>query len=58
MNDAEQIAEFIRTRGIHRCPTVHNVPGGGEVNEEDILALRVYEQDKLSKRKKKSKTPP
>jgi hypothetical protein len=36
------VAEFIRTRGITRCPTACVLPTQGSVAEADRLALAAY----------------
>jgi hypothetical protein len=36
------VAEFMRKKGVTRCPTVCVVPTHGEVGEKDRAALREY----------------
>jgi hypothetical protein len=40
---AAAIAEFMRKKGITRCPTACVVPTHGNVNEADRVALRDYD---------------
>ena len=45
MSDAEYakaVAEFMKKKGVTRCPTVCAVPTRGSVNEADRAALRDY----------------
>jgi hypothetical protein len=39
---ANALAEFIRSKGVTRCPTVCVVPTHASVAEEDRAALRTY----------------
>jgi hypothetical protein len=40
---AAAVAEFMRKKGITRCPTACVVPTHGNVNEADRVALRNYD---------------
>jgi hypothetical protein len=48
-NDREAVAEFIRTKGITRCPTVCVLPTQGLVPAADRVALEGHavERDRL-----------
>ena len=39
---AKAVAEFMRKKGVTRCPTVCVVPTHASVNEDDRVALRNY----------------
>jgi hypothetical protein len=41
-NDSEAVAEFIRTKGITRCPTACLVPTQGLVAAADRVALEEH----------------
>jgi hypothetical protein len=41
-NDSEAVAEFIRTKGITRCPTACVLPTQGLVTAADRAALEEY----------------
>jgi hypothetical protein len=41
-DDNAAIAEFIRTRGVTRCPTACVLPTQGLVNAVDRVALKKY----------------
>jgi hypothetical protein len=41
-NDSEAVAEFIRTKGITRCPTACVLPTQGLVTAADRAAPRVF----------------
>jgi hypothetical protein len=49
------IAEFMRTKGITRCPTACAVPTHADVAENDRAALRDYNDAKEAARLEKSK---
>jgi hypothetical protein len=49
-NDYEAVAEFIRTKGITRCPTACLVPTQGLVPAADRLALEEHAVARDSKR--------
>jgi hypothetical protein len=42
-NDSEAVAEFIRTKGITRCPTACVLPTQGLVAAADRVALEEHE---------------
>jgi hypothetical protein len=50
------IAEFMRKKGITRCPTACAVPTHAAVSETDRAALRNYSAAKEAARLEKSKT--
>ena len=50
------IAEFMRTKGITRCPTACAVPTHVDVAESDRAALRDYGAAKEAARLEKAKT--
>jgi hypothetical protein len=50
------IAEFMRKKGITRCPTACAVPTHAAVSEADRAALRNYSDAKEIARLEKSKT--
>jgi hypothetical protein len=50
------IAEFMRTKGITRCPTACAVPTHADVKETDQAALRDYNAAKEAARLEKSKS--
>ena len=52
-DDREAVAEFIRTKGITRCPTVCVLPTQGLVPTADRVALEKHavERDRLRKHK-------
>ncbi len=49
------VAEFMRTKGITRCPTACAVPTHADVAENDRAALRNYNEAKEAARLEKSK---
>jgi hypothetical protein len=49
------IAEFMRKRGVTRCPTACVVPTHAAVSEADRVALRDYDAAKEAARAEKSK---
>ena len=50
-NDSEAVAEFIRTKGITRCPTACLVPTQGLVAAADRVALEEHAVARDSKRR-------
>ena len=50
------VAEFLRNKGITRCPTVCIVPTQGTVAEKDRVALRDYAAAKEAARLEKMKS--
>ena len=50
------IAEFMRTKGITRCPTACAVPTHADVAESDRVALRDYGAAKEAARLEKART--
>jgi hypothetical protein len=50
-NDSEAVAEFIRTKGITRCPTACLVPTQGLVASADRVALEEHAVARDSKRR-------
>jgi hypothetical protein len=50
------IAEFMRTKGITRCPTACAVPTHADVAESDRAALRDYNAAKEAARLEKART--
>jgi hypothetical protein len=48
-NDREAVAEFIRTKGITRCPTACVLPTQGFVTAADRVALEehAFERDRF-----------
>jgi hypothetical protein len=48
------IAEYIRTRGVTRCPTACVVPTQASVNEADRAALEEYAVARTRQRKEKA----
>ncbi len=40
---AKAVAEFLKRKGVTRCPTVCVVPTRGSVGEADRVALRHYD---------------
>jgi hypothetical protein len=49
------VAEFMRTKGITRCPTACAVPTHADVAETDRAALRNYNDAKEAARIEKSR---
>ena len=49
------VAEFMRTKGITRCPTACAVPTHADVAETDRAALRNYNDAKEAARAEKSR---
>ena len=49
------VAEFMRTKGITRCPTACAVPTHADVAETDRAALRDYSAAREAARLEKSK---
>ncbi|HTW53410.1 MAG TPA: hypothetical protein VME45_16080 [Stellaceae bacterium] len=59
MSQAEQdalVAEFMRKKGITRCPTACAVPTHAAVSDADRAALRDYSAAKEAARVERSKT--
>jgi hypothetical protein len=52
------IAEFMRKKGITRCPTACAVPTHAAVPEADQIALRDYNAAKEAARLERSKSSP
>ena len=50
------VAEFMRTKGITRCPTACAVPTHADVAENDRAALSNYNDAKEAARLEKSKS--
>ena len=50
---AAAVAEFMRKKGITRCPTACVVPTHGNVNEADRVALRDYDAAREAARQAK-----
>jgi hypothetical protein len=50
---AAAVAEFMRKKGITRCPTACVVPTHGNVNEADRVALRDYDAAREAARQQK-----
>ena len=50
---AASVAEFMRKKGITRCPTACVVPTHGNVNEADRVALRDYDAAREAARQAK-----
>jgi hypothetical protein len=50
------VAEFLRKKGVTRCPTVCVVPTHAEVGEQDRVALREYVAAKEAARLEKIKS--
>jgi hypothetical protein len=50
------VAEFMRTKGITRCPTACAVPTHADVREADQAALRDYNAAKEAARLEKAKS--
>jgi hypothetical protein len=48
------IAEFIRTRGVTRCPTACAVPTQASVNAADRAALEEYAVSRSRQRREKA----
>jgi hypothetical protein len=58
MSDAEYadaVAEFMRNKGVTRCPTVCIVPTHASVGEEDRTALRSYNEAREAARLAKAR---
>ena len=49
------IAEFLRRKGVTRCPTVCVVPTHASVSDADRAALRRHEADREAVRLEKSR---
>ena len=49
------IAEFMRTKGITRCPTACAVPTHADVKESDRVALRDYSAAKEAARMERAR---
>jgi len=59
MTEAEydaQVAEFLRSKGVTRCPTACVVPTAASVAESDRAALRDYNAAREAARIEKLKT--
>jgi hypothetical protein len=50
------VAEFMRTKGITRCPTACAVPTHADVAENDRAALRNYNDAKEAARLERSRS--
>ncbi|MBV9016289.1 MAG: hypothetical protein JO213_02490 [Alphaproteobacteria bacterium] len=50
---AAAVAEFLRNKGITRCPTACVVPTHGNVTEADRAALRDYDAAREAARQEK-----
>ena len=50
---AAAVAEFLRKKGVTRCPTVCAVPTRGNVPDADRLALRNYNEAREAARLEK-----
>jgi hypothetical protein len=50
---AAAVAEFMRKKGITRCPTACVVPTHGNVDEADRVALRDYDAAREAARQQK-----
>ena len=50
------IAEFLRRKGVTRCPTVCVVPTHGSITEADRLALRDHAAAREAARLEKSRS--
>jgi hypothetical protein len=50
---AAALAEFLRKKGVTRCPTACVVPTRAEVPEEDRVALRDYDAAREAARQEK-----
>jgi hypothetical protein len=48
------IAEYIRTRGVTRCPTACVVPTQASVTEADRVALEEYAVERTRQRREKA----
>jgi len=48
------IAEYIRTKGVTRCPTACVVPTQGSVTEADRAALEEYRSERDRQRREKA----
>jgi len=59
-NDSEAVAEFIRTKGITRCPTACLVPTQGLVASADRVALEEHAvaRDRLRQAQAAARRPP
>ena len=55
---AAAIAEFMRKKGITRCPTACVVPTHGNVNEADRVALRNYDAARDARAAAKARSLP
>jgi hypothetical protein len=53
---AAQIEEFMRRRGVTRCPTACVVPTHADVAESDRAQLRNYNQAREARRLEKLRT--
>ena len=49
------IAEFLRRKGVTRCPTACVVPTGASVAEADRVALRRHDAEREAARLEKSR---
>jgi hypothetical protein len=50
---AAAVAEFLRKKGVTRCPTACIVPTHGNVTEADRAALRDYDAAREAERQEK-----
>ena len=59
-NDRDAVAEFIRTKGITRCPTACLVPTQGLVAAADRVALEEHAvaRDRLRQAQAAARRPP
>jgi hypothetical protein len=48
------IAEYIRTKGVTRCPTACAVPTQGSVTDADRAALEEYRSERDRQRREKA----
>jgi hypothetical protein len=53
-NHEAVIAEYIRTKGVTRCPTACVVPTQASVNKADQAALEVYAVERNRQRREKA----
>jgi len=52
---AAAVADFLRKKGVTRCPTACVVPTGASVNEADRVALRDYDAARETARLERQK---
>ena len=53
-NHQATIAEYIRTKGVTRCPTACVVPTQASVTEADRAALKEYAVERARQRREKA----